>query len=130
MDHQGANAPKRKTEEEEIIATCKVKLIKKILEPKINNDNEWKTRANREWKKIRSGNNFSNKWRRQVWLGDADGNAGELLGRPPEGEKQQLEKGKGSMLPREYGMYFVLNVRSAQSLQKSRNHLKTLVPEC
>ena len=65
----------------------------------------------------------------QVWLGHADGNAGELLGRPPEREKQQLEKAKGSKLPREYGMYFVLYVRNAKSFQKSRNHLKTLVPE-
>ena len=29
--------------------------MRKILEPKINNDNEWKTRANSEWKEICSG---------------------------------------------------------------------------
>jgi hypothetical protein len=28
-----------------MVATCKRKLMRKILEPKKNNDNEWKTRA-------------------------------------------------------------------------------------
>ena len=37
-------------------------------------------------RKYAIGNNFSKKWRSYSWLGYADGNAEELLGRPPERE--------------------------------------------